>query len=339
MKFYLCLLFLVVVNVLSHTTKICAVTNQASFTTQASVTFYACTNNNISDVTGVTGKLYVDGEGYNFTQLVPYNSTLIPASAKCISCNVTGVLRACQVVTVQGLDNGYHSVGTSCSSAFECPLCNYPRLNLTNIDTNPCTVDGDPPCVTCVKTVRVYVDNLCRAVMPDITNKTYACDRCSPTRISQSIPQGTSLSLGQINVTMTAIDVSNNFGTCETVVNVIDNIPPTLTLVPSVATLWPPNHKMVNVSINFSFSDNCPLTNATQSVLQYNITNVVVDDPGNGSGNTAVDWNIINRNLVELRAERSGTGNGRTYYIVGFGLDGNNNIVFATTTVVVPHNM
>ena len=36
---------------------------------------------------------------------------------------------------------------------------------------------------------------------------------------------------------------------------------------------------------------------------------------GRGDGHTATDWNVVDPHHVALRAERAGSGNGRTYTI------------------------
>ncbi len=87
------------------------------------------------------------------------------------------------------------------------------------------------------------------------------------------------------------------------------NTPPTVAVArASTASLWPPNHAMVPISI-VGVQD--PDNNAT-----ITITGVTQDEPTNGlgDGDTAIDA-IIQGSTVLIRSERSGKGNGRVYHI------------------------
>jgi len=79
----------------------------------------------------------------------------------------------------------------------------------------------------------------------------------------------------------------------------------------SPAMLWPPNHKMVRVAVSVTARDQCGPT------PQCRIASVVSNEPvdGTGDGDTAPDWSITGGLTVNLRAERSGRGQGRVYGI------------------------
>jgi hypothetical protein len=98
--------------------------------------------------------------------------------------------------------------------------------------------------------------------------------------------------------------------------------------------LWPPNHKMVKVNVSATATDNCDLSPVC-TILDVNS-----DEPmsGVGDGNTAPDWLITGDLSVDLRAERSGKGNGRSYTITVSCTDGCGNSSVETTPVTVQHN-
>src|SRR5262249_4336046 len=77
---------------------------------------------------------------------------------------------------------------------------------------------------------------------------------------------------------------------------------------PSVTTLWPPNHKMVSVSV-------LGVRDAAGDPITAHITQILQDEPTNGtsSGDTCPDATGIGSATALVRAERSGTGNGRVY--------------------------
>ena len=90
---------------------------------------------------------------------------------------------------------------------------------------------------------------------------------------------------------------------------------------------------MRNITLNYTVSDNCvsnpPITVSVTSNEPVN---------GTGDGDTAPDWEIVNNNLVRLRAERAGNGNGRIYTITVTVNDGCNPSVSGSTQVRVAHN-
>ena len=113
------------------------------------------------------------------------------------------------------------------------------------------------------------------------------------------------------------------------------NTPPTITGVsadPSV--LWPPNHRLVNVTISYDVTDNCPLPpgSCTLSVTSNEPVN------GTGDGDTSPDWIVLDDHHVLLRAERAGNGNGRIYTITITCVDSGGNSSSEQVEVMVPHD-
>jgi len=96
--------------------------------------------------------------------------------------------------------------------------------------------------------------------------------------------------------------------------------------------LWPPNHKMVDVTIDYTVVDPCPNTC---------VLTVSSNEPinGTGDGNTSPDWQVIDAHHVLLRAERAGNGSGRIYTIdITCTNDTNKLSSTKTLTVEVPHD-
>jgi len=139
--------------------------------------------------------------------------------------------------------------------------------------------------------------------------------------------------LGDTEVTMTVTDDKDASYTCDATVTVVDQEDPVISSVTANPNkLWPPNHKMVPVTVALDASDNC------DSVCQ--IIFVESNEPVNGlgDGNTAPDLIITGDLTVKLRAERSGKGNGRVYTITVECADSSGNSSTETVTVIVPHD-
>jgi hypothetical protein len=136
------------------------------------------------------------------------------------------------------------------------------------------------------------------------------------------------LPLGEHSFLLTVRDGAGSEDTDEAVVMIFDNEPPEIELGGAPVTLWPPNHKYQRVAIaRFvrSVSDTCDSEMLPEDVT---IDEVTSDEPenGRGDGNTRDDMVLVDDcRAVELRAERSGGGNGRVYEARVVILDGSGN--------------
>jgi hypothetical protein len=147
-------------------------------------------------------------------------------------------------------------------------------------------------------------------------------------------PSGATFPLGTTVVTCTATDASGNEASSVFNVTVVDTTPPVIVSVtPSKTVLWPPNHQMVEVSVAIVATD-------AVSPVQCLVSSITSNEAPNapGSGNTPIDWIIAAPQVVLLRAERSGQGNGRIYTIHVTCTDLSGNAATATATVLVPKN-
>ena len=114
----------------------------------------------------------------------------------------------------------------------------------------------------------------------------------------------------------------------------IDRTGPTITGMPlKRCTLWPPNHQLVKVAKVRASDDASGLAPAG---LVLTATSSEPDD-ASGDGHTGPDI-VITDGFVYLRAERSGTGPGRTYTIRATATDRAGNTTQAVSVCVVPHD-
>jgi len=127
-------------------------------------------------------------------------------------------------------------------------------------------------------------------------------------------------------------DPNNNSATATATAS---NPPPTITgAAADPSILWPPNHRMINVTVSYDVTDNCPLPFGACTLT------VTSNEPvfGHGSGHTSPDWIVVDDHHVLLRAEREGGGNGRIYTTTITCTDSGGNSSDAQVEVVVPHD-
>jgi hypothetical protein len=148
------------------------------------------------------------------------------------------------------------------------------------------------------------------------------------------------LSGGTHTFTLQVDDGVNLPDSMDVTAEIIDTTAPTIAPLSSNYLLWPPNHIMVNISIEANAVDNSgsPVT-LTASVA----SNEPVD--GLGDGDMGPDWTepVIDQTngiiYLELRRERSGKGNGRVYTVTITATDGSGNSSTTAENIGVPHDM
>jgi hypothetical protein len=164
------------------------------------------------------------------------------------------------------------------------------------------------------------------------TNSVAASIPPTPTNLSFSavLPLGTNL------VTVSATDTATNSASCASKVIVVDTTPPIIAAASaSPNVLWPPNHKLVNVTLTAHVTDVC-------STASWKITHVDSNEgpvAPKGSGKTSPEWQITGNHTLKLLADRSGAGNGRIYSITILATNAAGNVSQPTVvTVRVPHD-
>jgi hypothetical protein len=135
--------------------------------------------------------------------------------------------------------------------------------------------------------------------------------------------------------TIASITVSSTVDFAVGEFGIAANSPPDCSgVTASPDTLWPPNHKLQNITLSgLTDPDGDPTTLA--------ITGVTQDEPINGLGDGDKSPDAVagaTSSQVMLRAERSGLGDGRVYEISFTGTDSFGATCSGTVTVSVPHS-
>jgi len=145
-----------------------------------------------------------------------------------------------------------------------------------------------------------------------------------------SLPDGAVVSNGaSVSATTPDPNLSNNSSSLVT--TNISNPPPVITGESADKTdLWPPNHKLVDVGISYTVTDNCGPVVTTLTVSSNEPLN------GLGDGDTSPDWEVVDNHHIRLRAERAGNGPGRIYLVTITATDSAGNSSSKTLSVRVP---
>ncbi|TRO48737.1 PKD domain-containing protein [Candidatus Bathyarchaeota archaeon] len=140
--------------------------------------------------------------------------------------------------------------------------------------------------------------------------------------------------LGTHVLTLSATDDSGNTGTDTVTIEAVDTTPPEINVSVAPDIMWPPNHKYADVETVVIVHD---VVDPSPSVVLVSVTSNEADN-AKGDGNTVNDIVILGDTMFKLRAERSGTGQGRVYTITYSATDASGNSAEAAVTIVVPHN-
>ncbi len=208
------------------------------------------------------------------------------------------------------------------------------HVSATSHDTVYCVKANEPPVVTCSELTESNDPGECSASLdcesiaschdPEGSHVTQICDPPGPY---------------QVGVTSVTVECSDDQVISSDIchVTVEDNEPPEITAELYPSTLWPPNHRMVNVEATVTATDNCETADVVLSSISSNEA-----DNGAGDGNTINDIQDAEVGVADfrfrLRAERAGGGTGRIYTAAYSATDGSGNSASAAGFSVVPHD-
>lgn len=143
-----------------------------------------------------------------------------------------------------------------------------------------------------------------------------------------------------VQVRVTRRDGSSSTGSYRILIatTFITNLPPTCSAAaPGKSILWPPDHKMVPITIE-------GVVDPEGKKVTTRITSIFQDEPTTteGDADTAIDGGGIGTNTAQVRAERTGNasipGDGRVYHIAFTATDPSGASCSGEVEVGVPHD-
>ncbi len=148
------------------------------------------------------------------------------------------------------------------------------------------------------------------------------------------LPSGSVFPVGTTSNMFVVMNSAYKTAFCSFNVTVNDTQAPVITEVSATpSSLWPGNHKMKDVVINYNTWDNCGSVTSALTVSSNEPVN------GTGDGDTSPDWVILDNHHLQLRAERAGSGNDRIYTVTISSVDASGNTATKTVDIIVPHDM
>jgi len=130
---------------------------------------------------------------------------------------------------------------------------------------------------------------------------------------------------------VTVTDRAGNSATVTSPAVKIDKTSPTVACSVSPNILWPPNHKLVDVTASVTVTD------ALSGPAGFVLISAANTEP---TGSDAIQGFVVGTPAIsgQLQAERLGSGSGRVYTLTYKGTDKAGNSTTCNTTVTVPHD-
>ncbi|HEV7425688.1 MAG TPA: HYR domain-containing protein [Thermoanaerobaculia bacterium] len=250
-----------------------------------------------------------------------------------ITVEATSSAGAAVTFTVTATDNA--TISCSPASGFTFPLgttavaCSATAVTGTTNGTFNVTVrDTTPPVIT-ASDVTAEATGPSGAAVTYSATATDLVDGSRPVTCDHA--SGSTFPLGTTSVQCTSTDTHNNTAHKSFTVTVRDTTPPTIvSITANPSSLWPPNHKMVAVTVTVIASDLVD-PHPTSHIISISSNQPI---NGNGDGNTPTDWEITGPLTANIRAERAG-GTDRVYTLTIETTDFSGNTAHGTVTVTV----
>ena len=306
-------------------------------------------NRNLTDFCGLT-KLFTTGTIVGIVDISNNGANTVSLSV--VDVTVNNDANVCGATLTEAAIGNATAAG--CLKPGTPTHTDFPTGNSFPVGTTSITwsvTDGAGNTATATQKI-VVVDNQNPVITGSPSNTTVSCaadvpaadislvtatDNCSATitHVGDIKTNETCANRFTLTRTYKATDPSGNYTTATQVITVNDNVAPQITgLNVSKQVLTPPNHKMQDITIGYTVTDNC----VSSPVVTITVTSNEPDN-GTGDGDTDNDIEIIDNNHIRLRAERSANGSGRIYKIVITANDGCNSISKDSIEVRVPHNI
>lgn len=307
----------------------------------------------IGSVNGKDFPVGVSQFSYTYTDITShscsYTITVFDREAPTArSKNITAQLNAAGNVTVSAADVDN---GSSDACGIQSRSLSKTNFDCTNVGANTVTFtvsDASNNTSTATATItiedKIVPEAKCKnvTIILDATGKANittadidngSSDACGIKSLSLSKTGYDCSNKGINQVTFVATDNNNNTSSCIATVTVVDDLAPVITsVIPDPAFLWPSDRKMKNVTINTTFTDNCPGTT-------YKITGVTIKQGEFPGDNVNPDWEITGDHTVNLRAEIPRKGVKRIYTVAITCTDAAGNTSTSSADVVVAHNV
>jgi hypothetical protein len=263
------------------------------------------------------------------------------------------------LVTSQGIELSGLPDGAQQQWRFPQGLTEPITINIDLGDNHPAQLDGvelrwlghQPPSGYWVRYAGAVNTSYADATAPDLTQLSFpqgAASVAVPFRFDPGIveqdgvryvqlefPAGMFATSGATLADLRILMNPGNIEDAEENPSFIMQVPDCAAAYPEPACLWPANHKMVDVAIK-------GITGAERLALAPTITAISSDEStssarGSGGRNHAPDGDGLGEDSALLRAERSGTGDGRVY-VIHFIAEEEGRQCSGSVTVRVPHH-